>query len=142
MHAPQETHSVLVHLADGAGGDDRIVREERQDPARGPVGLVDRFLHELGIVGQPAQVDAVRRELDGSQLHMGFLEEAVRAQGHLEETGYFLRRRGRDDGGSQGEDIGIELELLAQDVVRGGNLENGPAVLRLAGLHLGGSSGS
>ena len=45
----------LVHLAYRAGSDDRIVGEEREGPACGAVGLVDRLRHELGVVGKAAR---------------------------------------------------------------------------------------
>ena len=80
----------LIHLAHRTGSDDYIVREKRQDPARSSIGLVDRLLNELGIVGQTAEIDTVGSKLNRPQFDMGLFEEAIGAQGYLELIGYLF----------------------------------------------------
>ena len=48
------------------------------------VGLVDRLLDVLRIVGGPAQEHAVGAEVDRPELDVGFLEETVRRERNLE----------------------------------------------------------
>ena len=128
---------LLVDRADGARGDDDVVGEKGQGPARRTVGLVDRLLDELRVVGKAAQVDAVGRKLDGAQFHVGLFEEAVGGERHLELARDFFRRRGGDDGGGKRYDVGIELELLAEDVVGDRDLQDIALVFGLAGFDLG-----
>ena len=84
-----------------------------QHPAGGAIGLVDHFLDVLGIVRHSTEIDTVRGELHGTQFDVSFLEETVGVQGDLEHTGDLLCLGRGNHGGSQGEDIGIQLETLA-----------------------------
>ncbi len=90
----------------------------------------------LGIVSDPAQIDAFRGKIDRSQLHMGFLEEAIRAQRHLERLGDRLTSRRGDDGGGQNYRIGVDGKPLAEYGISRGDPQDRPAV-RLDRLHLG-----
>ncbi len=69
-------------------------------------------------MGHAGKVDAVCGELNGSQFDMGFFEEAVGAQGYLELVRYFLGCRRGDNGGGQGNDIGIDVRASLEDIIR------------------------
>jgi hypothetical protein len=89
------------------------------------------------VMGCSAKINTVRGKLHRFQFHVGFLEKVVRAQGDLEVSGDFLGGRGRNDGGRQGEHIGIEGNLLAQDGIGHGNLDNGSTAFRGGRCYLG-----
>ena len=106
MQAPQETQS----LSSTSQMEPEAVTVSCDSSVDGPAGravrLADRFRHVLGIVRRPAQEDAFRGEIDRPQFYVGFLEEAVRVQRHLEQSGdsSWLARRGNDRGGQRERD--------------------------------------
>ena len=75
---------IFIDLANSAGRRDGILRENRCRPAGGSVRLADRFRYMLRIVRCPAQENAVRGRVNRSQLHVGFLEEAIRVKWNFE----------------------------------------------------------
>ena len=109
MHAPQETHSLSLTIANGAGGRDRVMRQKRQRAAGGSIRLADRFRYVLGIMRGPAQVHAFRAEIHRPQFDVGFLEESVRVQSYFEQSPLFpCWSCGRNDCGGQSDRIGID----------------------------------
>src|SRR5674476_867624 len=59
---------VLVDLGDHAAGLDDGLGQDPSRPPRGGVGLADRLLDALGVVGGAAEEDALAAEVDGAQL--------------------------------------------------------------------------
>ena len=131
-HAP-----LLIHLADGTRGGDRVAGQKGDDPARRTIRLVDRLIDVLGILSQPTEENTVRRKFHRTQLHMGFLEEAVQAQCHLELIRHFPGRFRGKHRGRQNKVIRIQGKTLTQN-----RIENTHPQHRLPflhnGFHLGG----
>ncbi len=79
---------------------------------------MDGFGKMFGIMGRPAKKNAFSREIDRSELDMGFLEKTFRAQGDFELTGDLCNIGRRDNSGGQDKIIRIQLQASVKNGVR------------------------
>jgi len=105
---------VLVDLGHHAAGFEGRLGEDGGGATGGRVGLADRLVDALRVVGAAAQEDALAGEVDGAQLDVRFEEEAVALERHLEH----LRQLGGavvgDRRSGQHEQVERHLEAALQ----------------------------
>ena len=83
-------------------------------PGSGRLGLGDRLVQKLGIVGQPGHKDAVGGEVNRAQLDVGLEEEAVHIDRQFELAGQLSRPLGRHDRRAQHQQIGPQFQIPVQ----------------------------
>src|SRR5450756_815003 len=105
---------VLVALGDHAAGLDDGLGQDGGGPPRGGVGLADRLLDALGVVGGAAEEEALAGEVDGAQLDMSLEVEAVAGERHLEQFAELAATLGRNGRRGQHEQVERRLDVAPQ----------------------------
>src|SRR5450759_1719410 len=105
---------VLVDLGDDAAGLDDGLGQDGGGPPRGGVGLADRLLDALGVVGGAAEEEALAGEVDGAQLDMSLEVEAVAGERHLEQFAELAATLGRNGRRGQHEQVERRLDVAPQ----------------------------
>src|SRR5665811_1337886 len=105
---------VLVDLGDHAAGLDDGLGQDGGGPPRGGVGLADRLLDALGVVGGAAEEEALAGEVDGAQLDMSLEVEAVAGERHLEQFAELAATLGRNGRCGQHEQVERRLDVAPQ----------------------------
>src|SRR5660398_273763 len=129
-HASSAPYTLtLVHLAHGAGSSNGVLGKQGHGPSGCTVGLTDGLRYMFRMMRRPAQEYTIGAKVHGPQLHVGLLEETVRARGGLELLGSLLGSRRGNHGGGQPDRVGLDFQPLAQDGIGNGNIQATSAIL-------------